>query len=443
MKKYIYLMLMVVLAGIYAGCSKDEPFENGGVRDTGSLLTTSLGVTLKSDYGPRSLKSRMIRAAAPNVDDFTVEFYRAGKTEPEASYLYSKMPEIITLPVGDYTAKAFYGENPDAAWESPYYEGDTRFTIKADEITEDVNPIECTFANIRVSVYFDDVLKESMGPDCKVTVKVGRSGELDFTLSDEYERSGYFAYVEGSNTLVATFSGTVDGVYTSENKAEIQVEKGKHYQIRFKMYDAGAEDPGSIRPGEDQEGIVNIVPDVTTENIDGTVDSGETPEEDNWRPQEGEIDNPGKDEPGTDNPTPGNGPEISAQSPFDISKVNEIEIADGVSKNPVVLIIHSDATTGIEQFTVTIDSETLTPSILKDVGLSDKLDLINPGELEEGLRGLKFPVGEDVKGKQDVRFDITEFVPLLPIYGEATHKFVVYVKDANGATTRTLILHNN
>lgn len=445
MKKYIYLMLSVVLAGIFASCSKDDPFDIGEDSATGQLRTSSLGVTLKSDYGPRPLKRGARRPAAPNVDDFTVEFYKAGKAEPVASYLYSKMPEIITLPVGDYTAKAFYGDNPAAAWEAPYYEGSTNFKIQADEITENVETIECTFANIRVSIYFDSVLKESMGPDCKVAVRVGESGLLDFTVADEYERSGYFAFVEGSNTLVATFSGTVDGVYTTENKTEIQVQKGKHYQIKFKMYDAGEEDPGSIRPGEGSDDIIIIDTEITSENIDSSVDSGETGIEDDWRPQEGQDEDPGKDDPKPDDPVnPDNpsedGPQISAEAPIDINKVNKL-----TSDSEVTLHITTDAPDGIQAFTVDIQSNVLTAEALEGM-LPTSLDLVNtPDDYADALQQLGFPVR--VKGKKSVDFNIgNQFVTLMLALRDEPggyYNFVITVTDSNNKTTKkTLQLIN-
>lgn len=438
MKKYIYLMLSVVLAGIFAGCSKDDPFDPTSDSATGRLLTSSLDVSLKNDYGPRSLKNRAVRAAAPDVNDFTVEFYLDGRQEAVASYLYSKMPEIVTLPVGHYTAKAFYGDNPVAAWESPYYEGTTSFDIVADEITENVEPIVCNFANIRVSIYFDDMLRKSMGPDCKVSVKVGESGELDFTLDDEYVRSGYFAYVEGSNTLAAVFSGTVDGVFSTESKTDITVQKGKHYQITFRMYDAGEEDPGFIVPGQDSGKIIVIESDVVSENIDGSVDSGEGTIEDDMRPQEGDIDNPGKDDPKPDDPVdPSNPkPQVTVDAPY------SMDVEQDLRDDPVIIHVHSSAEGGIQAFKVEIDSEKLDANELETVGLNRYLDLINPGQYEEGLTDLGFPVKNSVKGQSDVDLTISsDFTYLLGILGTSYHHFILTVTDANGTTVSTLKLN--
>lgn len=428
MKKYIYLMLSVVLAGVFASCSKDNPFDYEDESTTGTLLTSALDVSLRNDYGPRSLKDRKVRAKAPDVNDFTVEFYRENAEVATATYKYSKMPEIVTLPVGNYTAKAFYGENADAAWDAPYYEGSTTFKIEADKITDEVEPIECIFANVRVSVFFDETLKQSMAADCKVTVKVGKSGELDFTVADENERSGYFKYVEGSNTLAAVFTGTVDGVMTTESKTEISVEKGKHYQIKFKFHDAGEEDPGSIGPGNGSDNFVDINTEIESEDMNADVDSGETIIPDDKRPQEGE--DPKPDDPvNPDSPKPS----ITVDAPYQMNV--EQEILD----DPVTIRVHSEAEGGITLFKVEIDSQALNANELEGVGLNRYLDLIEPGEYEEGITTCGFPVKDDVKGQHDVDLTISsQFMGLLKILGTSYHNFILTVGDANGTTVSTL-----
>lgn len=98
----------------------------------------------------------------------------------------------------------------------------------------------------------------------------------------------------------------------------------------------------------------------------------------------------------------------------------------------------------IAAFTVTIDSPALTPMILGAIGLSETLDLVNPGSTAEALQGLGFPVGEQVLGQSSVSFDISALVPMIAsIYDEdSTHKFVLNVTDAKGQTaTKTLTFH--
>ena len=272
-----------------------------------------------------------------------------------------------------------------------------------------------------------------MSADSKVSVKVGKSGSLDFTLSD-VERSGYFAYVEDSHTLTATFSGTVEGYPSSETKAYDNVQPGTHYKITFRLHDAGEDDPGFIA-GDD---IVVVDASVTTEDMNVDVDPGETPVEDDLRPKEDDEDEPTPPVPGLEAPS------ITAEEPCSLDRVNLIELDEnGDSKYPVVLIIDSSSEDGITEFKVKIDSTTLTPDELDSVGLCDVLDLVNTSSQPygESLAGLGFPT--DVGGQTHVEFMITGFIPMLDVLGPGTHKFILTVTDAHGTTERTLILQNN
>lgn len=431
MKKYINILLSALFLTLLGACSKETPFDNEEPLSYGMLRTSALDVSLNSEYGPRNVKNRQLRSQAPHVDDFYVEFFKDGNSEPEAAYKYSDMPEIVTLPVGNYIARASHGSNPEAAWEEPYYMGESSsFEIVADQITDVVEPIVCKFANVRVSIDFDPKLKLAMGPDCKVTVVVGEKGSLDFTVND-VERSGYFAFVENSTTLAAHFSGTVDGAPASETKAYKDVKPGTHYKITFRLHDAGEEDPGSIG-GDD---IIVVDASLAEEDMNASVDSGETVITDDMRPQEEEPDQPDVPNPPTQD---GDGPSITAKAPINIDSDNKL-----VEGMEVVLNIHSDS--GIKSFTVRIDSNILTPGELAQVGLPATLDLVNPDpEYASVLDDLGFPTY--VGDKKDVEFDMSEFVPvIIAVSGDkkGIHNFILTVSDASGTTVKTLKLYND
>lgn len=429
MKKYINIFLVAILALVFGACSKESPFDNLEDLGTGSIRKSSLDVSV-AVKGPRSLRNRSVRQATPDASDFTVDFIRKGTEETVIkSYLYSEMPEIVTLPVGDYIARAHFGTNPDAAWEQPYYKGESDFQIIKDQITENIEPIECVFANIRVSIDFSPTLRASMGSNAKVTVKVGESGTLDFTIND-VERSGYFAYVPDSHTLVATFTGLVDDVESSITKSFDDVEAGMHYHITFNLFDAGEEDPGEITGTED--GLININASVETTNMNSDVETGEEGITDDLRPSEGKEDPKPDDpqqpvEPGKDAPT------IEGQAPLDIDKVIKVT-SDGQTDYPVILNIHSSADNGIQEFTVTIDSPTLVP-LLEELGVKSVLNIADSGDDAEFFDGLGLEY--NVRGRSDVKFDISGFLPLLP---DGTHKFIIFVSDANGQQRKTVEL---
>ncbi|MDE6480346.1 MAG: DUF4493 domain-containing protein [Muribaculaceae bacterium] len=432
MKLYKGLTYSLAAIALLTGCANESPFVDVKTAgQTGSLMTSCLAPKLANTEGVDATT----RADVPSTDDFKVVITRNGgsastysSTPGSVEYKYSEMPEVLTLPVGDYKVFAHHGENKPAAWDEPYYYGESTFGIDANKITDDVDPIVAKLANIRVTIVFHPSLISAMSADSKVEVKVGNQGVLTFTPTES--RSAYFKYVNKSSTLAATFTGIVDGSDVVETKTEDNVAPGNHYRITFRMHGIEDDIPGTV------QGSVAV--DTTVEKIDmnHTVD-GEKEEyfEDDMRPNQG-----GGNEPTPDEPT---APQITSAKPTEAGLIPvNLDAVNEVTENTYcVLNVVSTAENGIEAFDVIIESEKLNADELSNVGLSDKLDLVNPGSLEEPLTNLGLPV--NVGGKKSVSFNITGFMPLLGVLGEGTHNFILTVKDANGETTATLKLHTN
>lgn len=423
MKKSYIFSFVAVAALAMSSCSKDEGFsgEKGG---EGQLLKAALSMDVKDDA---TIRKNAPTRAGVSADDFTVVITQAGHSEPTAKYLYAEMPEVVTLPAGKYTVIATYGENRNAAWESPYYIGKSEeFEIVAYEINSYIDPIECRLDNVMVSVEFDADLRANMSDDSYVEVKVGDNEGLKYTLAEaDAKKPGYFKHV-GETTLVATFHGTVDGTPAEEIKTLASVEKGNHYRITFKRHTHGGDATGSAQAD------VNVDASVTITNVERNVDLAEDqPLDDSERPNE-------SDPVGPVNPDPGQteeAPAVTAQAPIDLSKANVV--AAGTN---CVINITSSAADGITGFVCDIESPTLTPEELEGVGLSSHLDLVNPGSLQGTLNGLGLLQGSSVKGLKSVEFNLTGFIPMLAALGPGTHNFVLSVSDANGTTTQTLTL---
>ncbi len=408
MNKKIYGLLGGVALMVLAGCSKDLPFEGPGV-GTGGVSRSALGVTV-------STAEYLVRSASVDVNDVNVSFIKEGETEPYVTYRYGDMEEIVTLPVGVWSVEATYGENDAAAWNAPYYKGESdMFNVVADKVTTDIEPVVCTLANVKVSIIFDPALAAVMGDGSKVSVKVGESGTLDFTPSTE-DKEGYFRFEanvapEARNTLAATFEGTVQGSAVTETKTYDNVAPGNYYKITFRLHDHD-QSLGTA------QGSVTVDATVETVDKDGNI----TPEDellaDDSRPNEG-------DEPGPiDPPGPGTGgPQLSVTDGLSMTAVNPI--TEGMD-----CVIYVTSETGLTEFKVDIISPTLTPEELENVGLTDKLDLVNPGDFQEGLEGLGFPV--NVAGMKNCEFVLTDFLGLLGALGPGVHTFRMTVSDASG-----------
>ena len=443
MKQIKYTYLILALAAGLASCSKEAPFSEEKLDGEGRLLTSAIDVELKTE-------ENLVRAAytEPDVNDFTVEFLSTGDLDtPVKSFRYGEMPEVVTLPVGDYVARAYFGgqygaEGSTAAFSTPYYEGKSvQFSIEENKITDNIGTVECSLANVKVTILFDENLVKVMGDDSKVTVKVGEKGSLSFTKNTD--ESGYFHYDEGSNTIAAEFSGIVDGDETKESKSYNNVQPGNHYRITFKLHSIDPNEPGEINPGAEGEEI-KIDATVQLEDLTGEgINVGEPSDEDIYMeddryPNEDDPE-PGPDDPGNNPDNPGGGPTVTPYRPegtdgtvmVDLDKVNN---ADGLI---CALRIESNAEGGFTGFTVDIVSEKLSASELEGIGLAQHLDLAEtPENLKEALTDLGFPV--DVKGMKSVEFDITGFMPLLSGLGLGEHTFVLNITDANGTTKKEL-----
>lgn len=416
MKKYINTFAGVAAMALLASCSSESPFLQDNEEGVGRILKSAIAVDIKTD-------ENITRGGDADINDFTVSFVKEGETEAYVSYSYGSMPEVVSLPAGVYTAQAVLGDNQEAAFDSPYYMGNSEsFRIVPDKITDNIGDIVCKLSNVKVSVIFDPSLVEQMTDDSSVIVSLGGKS-LSFH-KDDYEagRSGFFRYSEGA-TMSATFDGIVEGWETHETKTYDTVSNGTHYIITFKLHAHGSTQGGGAEAGIRVDATMTSV-DVNCE-VPGEEDK---PLDDTDRPGQGG--NQGGETP--DNPDPAAaGPVITGVAPISLDKENVV--ADGMS---CVLEITSE--TGIKTFDVEIISPTLTTEELQGVGLDSHLDLVNPGSLEPALKGLGFPV--NVAGERYVKFDITNFLPMLAALGEGTHKFQLTVSDDEGTTVKTLTL---
>ena len=267
---------MIGVAALAAMTSCDSPTYPGGEgtdeknEGEGSVSFANMSISVKN--------SEIIinsRAGSEDVSKYTVSIKRvdgtsAASAEGNQSFIYGNMPELIALPVGDYVVEAYNAEEQVAAFDAPYFQGESnQFTVKANDIVT-VDPIVCTLKNVKVSIDYTDELRAHMS-DVTVTVKVAESETLDFA-GDE-TRSGYFKYVEGNTTIAATFNGKVDGFEVSDYRVLTNaVAPGYHHTITFSLKDTPTppDEHGSI-------GDTGISLDATVARVDvnGDIDPGD------------------------------------------------------------------------------------------------------------------------------------------------------------------------
>lgn len=457
MKKINNIYIGALLALGLVSCSNEAPFKDGNSEGTGRLLTSSLTMKVKTDTP--TVRAVETDNYVPTPNDFSVKFYKVGDESNAVKTFssYGEMPEIVELAEGDYIVKVSYGGDygnsiTTAAFNAPHYTGESEeFTIVKDKIVDTIKPIVCTLNNVRVAVNFDMSLSSVMSDDSKVTVKVGEVGtSLDFRRNTTQD--GYFAFAEGSTTLAATFSGTVQGVQLVETRTFNNVERGNYYQITFKLKYADSADPGNIETGDNGFSINASVAykdlsDDENHNDATPDDNQDVYLEDDMRPENGEAPESPKD-PGTD-PTPDIPDDPSVEDAFSVTVNPEGSIQlgkDGINyyENISECTLDVKCPSGITKFLIKVHSENKPEldNAINDV-FGGEIDLVNRpsnGYWEEILIGLGVQV--DLGGKTEVSFVLSNFFPFVAeLFDDQTTEFTIEIAGKSSEEKDTIIMN--
>ncbi len=420
--------MMAAGALLLAVTSCSESWNPAPAQGEGQLSLKSMGVNVNTTA--TTVNSRA-EGSAIDLKPFLVKVVPTDGAGQTYNYTYGTMPEILSLPLGQYRVDVESHAVQPAEWDRPYYKGSSKtFTIENNKLTE-IGVVTCEFSSLKVTVAYTDELKAAMGDDVTVTVLANTGGTLVYTPTET--RAGYFEVVDGSMTLVATFEGTVGGVAAHQVVTFGEVKPGVHYLLTFRVKNGPVppEQTGTVDPSG-----IQIEGAVSEETINGSVNPGsDSPLDPSDRPgqeQGGEDPNP---------PTPPT-PDDPAEDVIDFTSATlDLEGVNDAATFSGDAIVTITSKNGFSHLIVKIDSEGLTPEVLEGVGLAEQFDLANPiatlsdgttVDITEGLKGLGFPTGAEVTGTNDpIDFNITQFVPLLTIY-PGNSNFIITVTDRNG-----------
>lgn len=431
-------MAWAAAAAAFTGCSDNWVPEVEGAGE-GRLNTQSILAevnTVEDEKEDEDVTKKAPSRSSIDLSPFLVDVVRTSDNANVASWTYATMPQLPTFAVGSYEVQVRSRVLKDAEWSAPYYLGSQTFDIRNGEVT-DVGPIVCKLANVRVTIdYGPKLLAATGGEGFTITVTSTPGVYLQYTGKET--RSGYFAY-NGQTTMVARFQGRVNGVNEDFSHVLENIAPGQHRKLTFRLnYNPNTPDDevGTV----DGQGIV-VSCSTKTVSVDGSVIQEEDIQESGDRPNQEE-----KPKPEDPDPQPGDENKITFTSEtlandngnvLDDTPNNAADFGEG--KKEAKIHIHSEAP--IASLNVKIESNFLTESMLSGVGLTSEFDLANPvkdgKDYTEGLKGLGFKVGDEVKGETELDFDITTFMPL--IFEAGDHKFIITVKDENGVS-KTLSL---
>lgn len=416
--KKIFFICFTLLASTLLFCACHSESMDDIVKTKGELNLSSLKVGVDMNVDVVYLQES--RAASEvDLSNYIVTLYD-GYSQQVGQWVYSEMPEIVSLAVGTYTVDVKSAAEPSNGFDTPYYEGTTTCEVKENEVAN-VPEISCKLANMLFTIEYE-AFQDKLAEDVVTTISIGENA-LQIPVTET--RQAYLAAPEDeSASLVVHLKGTIDGEAVDYSEHFDNVKSGVHNIIKYQFIPVS---DGSVAGGAFSVSIA-IDSSLTASDESVSVNPGPEPGIDDFPIGGGEGDNL---------PTIV-GTNFNGNS-FDISN-DVLEVPPSTNENnPLPLRVTLSAANGIAHVFVTIDSETLTEDILTGVNLAASFDLAEPGELEAGLKGLGFPTGDAVVGQTTILFDVTGFTPLLGLYGAASHNFIIRLIDQQGLeVTQTL-----
>ena len=169
-----------------------------------SLSSMKVGVNLDVDvvYWDSRAESEI------DLSNYIVTIYdkysqRAGQ------WVYSEMPEIVSLAVGTYTVEVKSAAEPSNGFDIPYYKGTATCEVKENQVTEGLE-ISCKLANMLFTVEYDESFQDKISEDVVTTITIGENS-LQIPAS-ESRKSYLIAPVSATASMEVVLKGTIAGV---------------------------------------------------------------------------------------------------------------------------------------------------------------------------------------------------------------------------------------
>ena len=189
MKRYINLLILFSLI-FFTACRGDEEW---------TMTNSGFLISLGEEQANITSRATPAELGKPVADMFQLRITKKETNNVIYNGVYKS--GIIEASTGNYTLTAFCGDNPELAWDTPYYEGTTEAEVQTDQTTSVTIP--CRVANALLSIKFSNPEKfATLYSSYGVKVKVG-SSSLNFENS-ETKKSAYF---RAQSQVTLTFYG--------------------------------------------------------------------------------------------------------------------------------------------------------------------------------------------------------------------------------------------
>lgn len=228
------MSLFSAITLLFASCSDDATPANVLEPNKGSVILESIELSVDKT-------EEVITRSDIELSNYTIQLCSSSGIVVYQG-LYSQLPEKIEVVTGEYIIKAFNSVEQKAGWDAPYYFGSKAISVEANDQTN-VGELKCKMANIKTEIRLSDELKCKIDSDWHVTVYANNEGNLTYTANET--RLGYFAVIDGSTSLVAELTATINNEQYVYRHLITDIAAGQHRIITFCYTNPnpGKEDP--------------------------------------------------------------------------------------------------------------------------------------------------------------------------------------------------------
>ena len=235
MSNNIFTKLMVVLTVVFLSACNEAVTVGDGYGSVGFSLDWDSSLVTKADSDAVEVADdTQITVSICDMDGNTVE--------GPMTYAYGALKEArFEVPVGKYNVKASTGANQQAAWDSPFYYGESEVTVNA--ARDNQAEVVCTLANVMVTVSFDERFAQyctSYG----VTVENGTGAGLTFSNENgRLDSEGYFSVTGVLSWKLVLINN--DGKSYIANGVIEDVRAQQHYPLSFTLSEIVEDETGN------------------------------------------------------------------------------------------------------------------------------------------------------------------------------------------------------
>lgn len=213
--------ILGLVACLCMSCSQEK--ENSGVGCGSFVLTLHpdyevIPVLRSSDADPSD--------ETPSTDEFAIRLTKEDGSYSKEWSSIADMPVDATFDTGNYTLYAYYGSLTNEGFGTPFYQGETKFSIRDGETT----PVEvtCTLGHVKISLEYSEAFRKYF-TDYETTVRTQGGKNVVFTKDET--RSAYVQPGDISLKIQLTKPNGISATY--EPAKIIGATARQHYIITF------------------------------------------------------------------------------------------------------------------------------------------------------------------------------------------------------------------